>query len=67
MVVMIGIVTMTALVWVLANSMACESAAEKRRMHLSFEQGNSPTPKDVREDIGSSLTTSVFECYGANG
>jgi hypothetical protein len=51
MIVMIGIVAMTALVWVLAYSMACESAAEKRRRHLSVEQGISPTSADVRENM----------------
>jgi hypothetical protein len=51
MIVMIGIVAMTALVWVLAYSMACESAAEKRRMHLSAEQDISPAPTDVRENM----------------
>ncbi len=38
MVLMIGLVTMTALVWVLVHSMACESGAEKRR--LSREGGH---------------------------
>lgn len=37
MVLMIGLVTLTALIWILAHSMACESGAEKRR--LSREGG----------------------------
>jgi hypothetical protein len=41
MVEMIGIVTIGALVWVQAWSMARESDSEKRRMHSSHE-GNRP-------------------------
>lgn len=39
MVIIIGLVTMGALVWVLTSTMARESEAEKRCTHLRSEQG----------------------------
>lgn len=39
MVEIIGLGTMTALVWVIARSMARESESEKRRMSLACERG----------------------------
>jgi hypothetical protein len=51
MVMMIGIVTMTALVWVLASSMARESEAERRRVSMPFGSGLSPTLTDVHETV----------------
>lgn len=51
MVMMIGLVTMTALVWVLASSMTRESEAEKRRMSMPSGYGLPPTLTDVRETV----------------
>jgi hypothetical protein len=51
MVTVIGIVTMTALVLVLASSMARESEAEKRRVSLPSGYGLPPTLTDVRETV----------------
>lgn len=50
MVIVIGIVTMSALLWVLAYSMARESEAEKRRVSMSSERGLPITLIDVREE-----------------
>jgi hypothetical protein len=36
-VILIGLSTMTALVWVLATTLARESAAEKRRVRMPFQ------------------------------
>ncbi len=41
MVEFIGLVTMCALVWVIASSMAGESESEKRRMSMYRESGRS--------------------------
>lgn len=49
MIMMIGLVTMTALVWVLASSMARESEAERRRRGGPIEYDLSPTLTDVNE------------------
>lgn len=49
MVTMIGLVTMIALVWVLASSMERESEAEKRRVNRPSGADLLPTLTDVRE------------------
>ncbi len=49
MVVIIGCVTMTALVWVLASSMERESEAEKRRASRPSRSNRVPTFTDVHE------------------
>ena len=51
MVMMIGLVTMAALVWVLADSMARESEAEKRRVGMSSACGLPPALTDMRETL----------------
>lgn len=51
MVTMIGLVTMTALVWVLVDSLARESDAEKRRVGMGSEEGPPPTLIDGRESV----------------
>jgi hypothetical protein len=50
MVMMIGLITMMALVWVLASSMARESDAEKRRMNMHLRYGLPHTLTDVCEE-----------------
>ena len=51
MVTMIWLVTMTALVWVLIDSLARESDAEKRRMGIESENGLPPSLTDGREPV----------------
>ena len=53
MVMIIGLVTMTALVWVLASSLARESDAEKRRVvnGLSEYKPSSITLTEFREPL----------------
>ena len=51
MVTMIGLVTMTALVWVLVDSLARESDAEKRRVGIGSEDGLPPSLTDRREPV----------------
>lgn len=49
MVTMIGLVTITALVWVLIDSLARESDAERRRVKMESEDGRTPALNDGRE------------------
>lgn len=48
MVLMIGLVTMTTLIWVLAHSLAGESEAEKRRLSLESRYTIPTTPAETR-------------------
>jgi len=48
MVVMIGLVTMTTLIWTLAYSLAGESEAEKRRLSLKSSCTIPPVPAEIR-------------------
>ena len=49
MVMMIGLVTMTALVCVLVDILGRESDAEKRRRKMQSEGSRSPAPSDGHE------------------
>jgi len=51
MVTMIGLVTMTVLIWVLASSLARESDAEKRRVGMGSEDSPPPARTDDREPV----------------
>ena len=51
MVAVIGIVTMSSLVWVLASSMARESDAERRRMSMPSAKDSSPSFTASRENL----------------
>ena len=51
MVIMIGLVTMGALVWVLTSGMARESDAEKRRVSTPSEPGFPALLNEVGEKI----------------
>lgn len=51
MVTLIGIVTMSMLVWILASCMARESDAEKRRMSMLSAKDFSPSLTDHRENL----------------
>ena len=51
MVMMIGLVTMTALVWLLVNSLARESDSERRRVGMESEERASATHTDVLDTV----------------
>lgn len=51
MMMIIGLVTMTALVWVLASSLARESEAEKRRVNKLSGYGPSSTLTEVHAPL----------------
>ncbi len=51
MIMVIGFATMTGLVWVLADGMARESEAEKRRMGTPSDCGLPPALTEIRETL----------------
>lgn len=51
MVTMIGVVTMTALVWVLGESLARECDSERRRVTMGSEGRPTVTHTDVLETV----------------
>jgi hypothetical protein len=51
MVTMIGVVTMTALVWVLVESLARECDSERRRVTMGSEGRPTGTHTDVLETV----------------
>ena len=51
MVTMIGVATMTALVWVLVESLARESDSERRRVGMESEERPPATHTEVLETV----------------